>query len=191
MSNKEYFMVTLCGMDGTGKSTLAKKLAEYYKKKKYPVSIKHAHTYTVSSNSFALDDTKIGRYKWLFTLLVPFAYLDNLFTYWFTYKKQFVNNILICDRYFYDKVARLMYYGICNKILAKFYLRILPKPKYIFFLDAKPEKVKSRKNEHTLNELGKYREIYRFIAHTINAPIIETNISVQKSIETILSHVTR
>ncbi|MCR4329312.1 MAG: hypothetical protein NUV65_02080 [Candidatus Roizmanbacteria bacterium] len=191
MSTKENFLIVLCGMDGTGKSTLAKKLAEYYENRKFAVHIKHAHTYTISPNSFAVNDSNIDKYKWFFSLLVPFAYFDNLFTYWYKYRKEFVDKILICDRYFYDKVAHLIYYGICSKPLAKIYLRLLPKPKYALFLDAPPEKAKNRKKEHSLKELTRYREIYSYIASTINAPIIKTDVSIQNSFEEILSYVSR
>ena len=40
-------------------------------------------------------------------LLSPFMLLDSFFTYYFKYKPELEHNVIICDRYFYDKVARI------------------------------------------------------------------------------------
>lgn len=182
-------LVAFCGMDGSGKSTLINKLAKYFEAQDCKVKVKHAHGYSLSKNSFALQESSIHRLKWFFALLTPFAILDNLFTYWLKYKKESSNSIYICDRYFYDKLARLVYYGVCNKFFASLYIRILPKPKYIFFLDVEPTKAHLRKPEHTVQEFTRYREIYRFLAKKINSPIINTNVLLTNSFDEIISHV--
>jgi len=187
MDKKKYLLIVFCGMDGSGKTTLAKKVVEFFKKQGLKFEFIHAHGYSISQNSFGLDEERVNRLKYLFRLLIPFAFLDNLFTYYFKYKPILRNKVLICDRYFYDKVARMMYYGICNKFIAKIYLRLLPSPDFAFFLDASSKDVYKRKGEHSEKNLSYYRKMYRFIAKYLNAPVIDTNQPVNVCYKEILN----
>jgi len=82
-----------------------------------------------------------------------------------------------------------MYFGICNKTMASLYLRMIPKPKYTFFLDVKPETAQNRKKEHSLQELTRYRQYYLFVAQTLKAPVISTDTPIEESLNKILSYV--
>lgn len=179
MDKKKHHLIVFCGVDGTGKTTLAKKLVEYFEKQGLKPKFIHAHGYTVSQNSFGLDEKKVHSLKYLFKLLLPFAFLDNLFTYYFKYKPILKNKTLICDRYFYDKLARMIYYGICNRFIAKIYLRLLPRPDFVFFLDVDPKKAHQRKKEYSEGELLFFRKIYRLFAKHLRAPIIDTGLPIK------------
>ena len=187
MDKKKNLLIVFCGMDGSGKTTLAKKVVEFINEQGLKLEYVHAHGYSISQNSFGLDEVKVNRLKYLLRLFVPLALLDNLFTYYFKYKPILRNNVLICDRYFYDKVARMMYYGICNKFIAKIYLKFLPRPDFVFLLDASPKDVYIRKGEHSEKNLLHYRKMYRFIAKYLNVPVINTNRPVNVSYKEILN----
>lgn len=187
MDKKKYSLIVFCGMDGSGKTTLAKKVIEFFKEQGLKFEFIHAHGYSISQDSFGLNKVKINRLKYLFRLLIPFALLDNLFTYYFKYKLILRNKALICDRYFYDKVARMMYYGICNKLIAKIYLKLLPRPDFTFFLDASPKDVYIRKGEYSEKDLSCYRKMYRFLAKYLNVPVIDTNQSIDICYKEILN----
>ena len=144
---KKNLLIAFSGMDGSGKTTVAKKLESYMNKKGYNVFFKHAHGYAISKNSFSVDEKSIKRFRWLLFLLSPFMLLDSYFTYYFKYKPQLKHNTVICDRYFYDKVARMLYYNIINKFVARIYLSLLPQPDHLFFLNVSSHNAKLRKNE--------------------------------------------
>lgn len=162
-------------MDGTGKTTLAKKLEEYLTMNKIKSEFIHGHTYTISKNSFGISDKHIIKYRKLFSILTPLALLDNYVNYIFKYRCKLKNKTIISDRYYYDKVARMIYYGILNKQFAKIYLKLLPKPDLVFFLDVSAKKAFERKKEYTIRELMRWSKIYKFVSNNINCKIINTN----------------
>lgn len=163
-------------MDGTGKTTLAKRVARFFEEQGFELEFIHAHGYSVSQNTFGLDERKVKNLKYLLRLLIPFAFVDNLFTFYFKYKSILKKKNLICDRYFYDKLARMVYYGICTKLMAKVYLKLLPKADYVFFLDIAPTQAYSRKREYSEKEYDSFRGIYRFIVNYLKAPVIDTSL---------------
>lgn len=174
-------------MDGSGKTTLAKKLEEHLKKNGDHVFFKHAHGYAISQNSFAIDEANINRFKWIFALLSPFVLFDSWFTYFFKYKPILKKKTLICDRYFYDKIARLVFYHIINKTAAKVYLKLLPKPDYVFFLDIDKNIALSRKKEYTRSQIADFRKLYQFVAQELQTPIIKTSQSLGNTMAILFS----
>lgn len=173
-------------MDGSGKTTLAKKVAVHLKKQGIKSQFIHAHAYRVSQNSFGLRPKAVRNLKYLFRLLLPFAFFDNLFTYCFRYKPILKDRTLICDRYFYDKLARMVYYGIAGQFLAKIYLKLLPKPDFVFFLDLAPEKIYQRKKEYAKRDLQTFRKIYKFLAKVLETKMINTRLPLDTSIKKII-----
>ncbi len=185
---KKNVLITFCGMDGTGKSTLANRLVTYLQEKEMKVKYNHGHGYAISQNSFTLNENKVRQLRKFLTLLWPLAYFDNLVTY-FKYKRIMRTQILVSDRYFYDKVSRLMFYGVLNKFMARIYLSLLPKPTYAFVLTANPETVTNRKKEYSIEENGRFKNNYEFIAHHLNLPLISTEKSQEESFKEILSFI--
>ncbi|MFQ5444809.1 MAG: hypothetical protein ACE5EK_09350, partial [Nitrospinales bacterium] len=115
MSLRKFPLIVFCGMDGSGKTTLSRKVAEHLRKKGISTEWEHGHGYTVSQNSFGTGEDTLRRFRHIFRLGLPLAMSDNLITFYFRYQPVLKVQGLVCDRYFYDKVARLMFYGICNE----------------------------------------------------------------------------
>lgn len=175
-------------MDGAGKSTLAKKVYDFLVSRKMNAELLHGHGYSVSEDSFGLKDAQVRSVRFFLKLLLPLAFLDNLFTYYFKYQPRLKIGILICDRYFYDKLARLLYYGVCGKTIARIYLKALPRPDFIFFLDLDPKEAGKRKREYTDEELKHFSEIYKFISEYLRIPVVDTNISLDVSSQKIFQY---
>lgn len=179
MAEKKFALIAFCGVDGSGKTTLAEALSADLEKEGRPVGLKHGHGYSASKDTFGFGEKGVNRYRLLFRLLLPFAYLDNLFTFYFKYRPLLKEKTLICDRYFYDKLARLIFYEICPLALAKVYLQLLPRPDHVFFLDIEASDARNRKEGYTEEALESFRRAYLFIASCLNAPVINTSFSAQ------------
>ncbi len=182
-------LIAFSGMDGSGKTTVAKKLESYMKKKGFRVFFKHAHGYAISKNSFSIDEKNIKRFCWLFFLLSPFMLLDSFFTYYFKYKPELEHNVIICDRYFYDKVARMLYYNITNNFIAGIYLSLLPRPNRLFYLNVSSHNAKLRKNEYSIKDYERFKKIYDFIAMKTNAVIIDADLPLSTVFNKTISYV--
>jgi len=178
MAKKRFPLIVFCGMDGSGKTTLTNKLAVYLEKAGLKYETTHAHTYSISKSSFGIKEKTVKMLKYLFATLIPLILLDNLYTYYFKYHPILERKILICDRYFYDKVCRMIYYGVCNKHMAEIYLKLLPRPDYIFFLNISPKDACLRKEEYSEEEYSSFGAIYRFVANYLKATVVDTGLSV-------------
>lgn len=168
------YLIAFCGMDGTGKTTLAAELNKYFTRNKLSIYYRHAHGYSISNNSFGIQEETLYRYKWLFTILSPLILLDSFYTYFIKYKPILRHRHLLCDRYFYDKIARLVYFGILPMYVASIFLKILPKPDYIFCLDIDEQTARKRKKEYSENEYRKYRNVYNQIFASLRINPINT-----------------
>lgn len=171
---KRFPHIAFCGMDGAGKSTLGHQVEIWLTNHGMPVEFIHGHTYSGSSNSFNMTANDVGRYRLLFRCLVPLALLDNFFTYLKKYRSIVSSKCLVTDRYFYDKVCRLLFYGIITRSMARWYLKLLPKPDIAFFLDLDSEIAFERKGEYSLAEYEIFRQNYRFVATEVGAILIGT-----------------
>ena len=82
MDTKKIPLIVFCGMDGSGKTTLAKKLVQFFEELGLECEFNHGHKYTVSQDSFGLSEARVNKLRHLFRLLVPLAFVDNLFTFY-------------------------------------------------------------------------------------------------------------
>lgn len=183
---KKNIVVAFCGMDGTGKTTISKKVALNLKKRGYKIKFIHGHTYSLSKNSLKVDEKIINNYRFLFRFLIPLAYIDNIISYFKQYRKKTIS--IVSDRYFYDKVVRLIYYKICPIWLARIYLKLLPKPDKVFFLDIEPKRALMRKKEYRLEEFRLFRKYYLLAAQTLSAPVINTRLSIKECVSEIMNY---
>lgn len=188
---KKYAHIVFCGMDGSGKSTLANLLAEKLRRSGLIVTNIHGHGYKTTRTSFGLSADTVVKNNKLLRLLVPFAYLDNLLTYVFSYLPILRKQILISDRYFYDKVVRMLYYGIIDERLAGLYLRLLPRPLVVFFLDSSEKIVRKRKGEYDENEYKKFRKWYKFVAKELGVELVKTDVPIEETQNKVLQMVNK
>jgi len=180
MKKGNYPLIAFCGMDGSGKTTFALEVAHYLENRNQPYQYIHAHSYSVSKDSFGVGRDSARRLRLLLRLGMPLALVDNMYAYLTKYRRILRERALICDRYFYDKVCRLMFYEICNESLAKSYLRLLPAPDIVYFLDLPAEVAYRRKGEYSLQEYEVFRKNYKFIADFLGARLIDTTLPLEE-----------
>lgn len=177
MKNKHLHIV-FCGIDGSGKSTWAKIVSDEFRRLGEPVSYIHGHTYAISANSFGLTGERMNTLAKWFKVFWPLALCDNLYTFLTRYRPVLRSSHLITDRYFYDKLVRLRFYGIIPEKFFSFYMRLLPKPDYVFFLDVDPKIAYKRKADFRIEEYKMLSNLYRNMATLLDSPVINTSYSI-------------
>ncbi len=81
--------------------------------------------------------------------------------------------MVVFDRYYYDYYADMKRYQYClSPKFAKAFEWSIPKPNITFVLDAPADVLYERKQELTLEELGRQREIYRDFAQNHKAAVL-------------------
>ena len=180
-------LIVLCGMDGAGKSTVAQELQEKLRDQKIAIDYVHGHTYSVSSNSFGFSEKIISKTRRLLMFFIPFAYIDNLFTYFNKYRRSIRKRPVISDRYFYDKVARLVFYKIMPHWIESFFLKMIPKADFAFFLAVSPKTAIERKGEYSLQQYRRFNKIYLRIADIIGANVIDVERPLNQVTDEMLS----
>ena len=177
--------VTFEGIDGSGKTTYALNLIKDLEEQKVETKylhfnstitsklIKYMYNHkkdkernTNSSNSIIKKQKSTSLIKsnlYLFLLI-----LDDIFFYLYNYKSFHNQNvILICDRYFYDTLAKNLAMNSKSKFLQKIYYIAFPNPDIAFLIDISAEAAYIRKREEALTRLAIQRNCYIEIYRTL------------------------
>jgi len=173
--------IAFCGMDGAGKSTLAKMAQSWLEVNEHHAIFLHAHTYSLSKNSLSLSSESVVKYRLLLRMAIPISIIDNLYTYYFKYRVHLKKANLITDRYFYDKLVRLLFYGISTPFLARIHCLFIPRPAIIFILNPNPESASKRKGEHSVSDSRIFYENYNLLSRILKTAIINTSAPIEES----------
>jgi thymidylate kinase len=182
------FTVVLLGPDGSGKSTIAKRVLERVSGSFHGGRVQYWRPYLlpamgrlkfwnpseeVAINPRPHDHPEQNRFK---SLLRFFYYLTDYLIgypvkiYWKKVKK----NIIVFDRYYYDYLVDLYRYQFnIPQWLPKMFLPLIPAPDMTIYLDADPEVLHKRKQELSLSELERQVKEFKQIL-----PQIPNSISV-------------
>lgn len=196
-------IVAISGVDGSGKTTLAKKtvgeLRKSGKKSKYfyvgdyvflkfVIRLLH-YLYSFfelkkSSGSRESTNPFLGKKEKhpLLKLWVFLTAFDNYFNYWRLSLFSFFGYIVICDRYFYDRLVGLEYHGYSSSLFSRIYVKLTPKPDYLFILDVSPTVSLNRETglKHSLGFYQDLRRSYGKITVLLKATTINTEKNCQK-----------
>ena len=148
-SSKKNIIIALMGVDGSGKTTIAKELKKIFKNSKYlhlkpyilfqdrRTVIKNPHYQKKSSFIISL----LRLLSWLISYKIFFFLKQN-------------KNIFFFDRYAHDILIDPLRYKLSlPRSLTKIILSFFPKPDLWIFLNPSLKIIESRKSELTKNEL--------------------------------------
>jgi thymidylate kinase len=197
-NRKKGFLITISGIDGSGKSSNAIALATALRQKGFPVSrswtgYKHAlsypflallrlvgYTHRIKVRGLVFFRREIRRNKVIAKLWPLAIALDFVPKAWRTVLLPlYQGRIIISDRYVYDVVAELTQdagMGIRTRHLL---LHTVPKPDIAFLMDVDEEiaweraMVPGRAPEQPYYDLGERRRIYRDLARTYGIIILD------------------
>jgi thymidylate kinase len=201
MNNKSSLLITLCGLDGSGKTTQSTMLMDYFKKnqiKSKYVWLRAPERLTLPISLFFKSIgiskglvTDSGKRKgvtdlsnhitlqkiWKFFLLLDLKFVSS-YKIFSELKK---NDILIVDRYVIDTLVDLVIdtkdESVIDSIGSKF-LKLIPKNSKIFFLDVNPQVSFDRNHEENLEILEFRRKLYLKISKICNMIVIDSSKSI-------------
>lgn len=171
---KKRIIISIMGVDGSGKTTLTKKLVKTFKNSKYlhlkpyilfqdkRTTVKNPHNQKQSSPFISL----LRLISWLISYKI------------FLYSKK---KIFFFDRYAHDVIIDpLRYKHSLSLNLTKFILNFFPKPDLWIFLNSSLKTIKLRKQELSHNELQQQIKYYmKFFRNQKN--VIKLNSNIQKN----------
>ncbi|TYU88632.1 hypothetical protein FZX01_03730 [Listeria monocytogenes] len=148
LENKEGFLVEICGIDGSGKTTQAEEVVKILKsqnkKASYVHPFKHkewaskelkeiAKNYQTSFNSMYSNDVKVDAYT-----------IDLIYNTFNEIQTRILNGeIVVVDKYKMDSEIYIPLF-VENKTLFDYVKNILPEPQIKFFLNVDPSVAYSR-----------------------------------------------
>lgn len=193
--------IALLGIDGSGKSTISKVIAEYFTNKGYKVSIIPFHHWVFADklrNIFGkiIDHGRKDRTvaytppKKSFAAFIkpPVAFIDNILFYRLNSPKN-KNDISIFDRFICATQIKFFALNYSNSWFKKFWFTI--KPEYAIILDIELEEAVKRQEErndpftYPIEVLRKERDLYIEYATKHNYPIV-ISLDLQQTKEKII-----
>jgi thymidylate kinase len=166
-------LITILGPDGTGKTTLAKKLAEDISNLEYIYFGNNIKSRKYKYFGNFLYAQKSGK---LNTLLKYFFIFINDFHYYYLARKK---NI-ISDRCPIDKfISTIIKEDNYRNLFHKFTLKLFPNPTFVILLEGDSEIIFHRKEEISISILDKYMLLYRhyLIENNVDFYSIDTSVN--------------
>ena len=180
---KKKIIISLMGVDGSGKTTLAKKLFKIFKGSKYL----HLKPYILFQDRRTVIKKPHQQKKSSF-LLSFFRLLSWLISFkiFFNYNRS--KKIYIFDRYAHDiLVDPLRYKHNLSYDLTKFILNFFPKPDLWIFLNPSLKIIESRKHELSSAESKRQIKDYiLFFKNQKNVLVLNTNVNKKKLVKKII-----
>lgn len=188
--------IAIVGLDGSGKTTLAKLLCNYLTQLNIRCKIVHFYhenllykallrlgfykTDSIGWAHYAKNRKRAQRYTSAPFILALLRFIDSYiqFLYSIIFGK---NEIIIFDRFFYDYLVSFEYLNVRGREL---FTRLIPSTDYALLLVSNPEVNYRRKPENTRDFFKKSHELYRKLARDYKLKVINTT---NKDPETVLS----
>ena len=179
---KKKIIVSLMGVDGSGKTTLAKKLHKMFNGSKYL----HLKPYILFQDRRTVIKNPQHQKKSIFILSL-LRLLSWLVSYQVFFRFNKSRKIYIFDRYAHDiLIDPLRYKHSLSNNLTKFILNFFPKPDLWIFLNLPLKTIESRKCELSTNELKRQIKDYtKFFRNHKNVLELTSNTREKKLIKQI------
>ena len=179
---KKKIIISLMGVDGAGKTTLAKKLNKVFKNSKY-LHLK-PYIFFLDRRTVIKNPHNQKKSSFILSLLRIFSWLISYKIFFYQNR---ISRIYFFDRYAHDVlIDPLRYRHNLTESLSKLILNFFPKTFLWIFLKPSLKTIISRKNELQVNEIRRQIVSYtKFFKNKKNVLNFGNNISQKKLINQI------
>ena len=188
-------LIAFVGMDGTGKTTFTRKAANLSRMEGNPTIVINPKTYFIlerllsavrrmkrtdsrGSVGYSGNPLLTVRPKPLLLRLWPLiALLDFLLYYVLLIRPALSRgNVVVSDRYFYDRVIGFQYYGYSNNAITSLCYRLTPRPDLLFVLDAPPlvARIREKEPRHELEFYVTLRPLYLKLSRELSSFLVRS-----------------
>ena len=148
-------LITVLGPDGTGKTTLAKLIAERYSNIEYIYFGNNIESRKYKYFSKFLYSQKSGKLNTL--LKYFFIFINDLYYYKLARNKHIISDRCPIDKYLGASIKEDRY----RKLFHKFTLYLFPKPNFVILLEGDSDILFQRKKEISIPIINRYMLLYR------------------------------
>ena len=178
-------IITFSGIDGSGKTTQSRYVADLLQSWGYTVRYLHIISWTLVNRmgrlagadhetTFLQNGQTGGRRKLYAGARLAISLIDILrFRALVGYQCIFGRRVLVCDRFFYDLGVQAIYTNVMSSALESLYWNLVPSPTLSILLDVPPEIAQRREGEHELAYYHSKRKLYLERAPRWNSIIID------------------
>jgi thymidylate kinase len=181
-------IITFSGVDGSGKTTQSRYVAQLLQSRGYSVRYIHMTRWTwvyaigqlskgrrerdYSLDGACLRSNLLGRLMKMVRQIV--SLVDLLRFRWCAfYQTRVRRRVLVCDRFFYDLGVQALYTDMMGPNLARWYWSLVPTPTVPILLDVPPEMAQRREGQHLSAYYQTKCELYLEYASLWRAVVIE------------------
>jgi len=179
-------VISFMGTDGSGKSTLIKKLTKRLKKNYRKIKYLHLRPYLFLTDSSVVNTNPHDQKLPLSQVESLIKILTCLWIYYFFFLKNLYkkNQLIIFDRYAHDLlIDKIRYRFNLPKKFTQFILNLFPKPNLWIVLKAPIKLIEKRKKELSINELKRQMNEYiNFSKKQKNTLLVDTEKKIEKNI---------
>lgn len=164
-------LISLSGIDGSGKSTQVAFIKKYFKEKSKSIlvteemfgyfTVKPIIKYLRSATNSPSGGPVARNKKVLPKMWCIVAFFDIWIAYIFSIRKKLKKyDYIVADRYYTDIWANLLYYGYLPQWAFAPFIKLLPRPDIALIMKVKPLSVLSREDDFTADYYEDQAKIY-------------------------------
>lgn len=202
--------VSFSGIDGAGKSTQIEALCARMRESNLEVKMIRfwddiarltglredaGHKVFKGDKGIGSPDAPINRrdknvQSWPMTFVRLFIYTVDAFSTRSVVKKSLRSgaDLVIFDRYMYDELANLKLGNPLIRLYVRTIMKIVPRPRISYFLDADPIKARARKPEYPLDFLHKNRKSYFDLIDLIGGITVIPPMEIEEVKQAVFGH---
>ena len=176
LKKKNLLIISFMGVDGSGKTSLSKKIKKIFKGATY-LHLK-PYIFFLDKRTIVKDPHREKKITFIMSIIRLLSWLASYKIFFFINK---INKVFIFDRYAHDVlIDPIRYKHNLPKVITRYILSFFPEPDLWIFLKPTLKTIKSRKSELSDSEINRQiKEYVYFFKNKKNVLMLKTSTNSQ------------